>query len=280
MAQENKEVKKEEVKKVTYWKHTGLSSLNFSQSSFSNWSSGGENSIAGTTNGTLTMNYSKKKVSWENGLTMRYGLQYQGSKRSKTDDMIDSYSKFGYKAFGKVDYTAQVTFKTQFDKGYSKYPITEESLYNSKLMSPAYIVLSLGFDFKPNSEFSLVLSPVSGKFTIVLDDSLSHIGVYGVKPDRHAYYELGTYLKASYNKKIGSNITVKTALDVFSNLLRNPENADINWDISLLFMVTKYLSSSLNLQLRYDDDTKNTNADKGPALQTKQVLGLGLTYNF
>lgn len=278
-AQEKKEEKKEE-KKPSYWKRTGSSYLNLTQSSFSNWSSGGENSIAGGTGGNVKCNYGKRKVSWENGLTLGYGLQYQGSKRSKTNDVIDFYSKFGYKAFGKFDYTAQVTFKTQFDKGYPRYPITEESRYNSEFMSPATIVLSLGFDYKPRSEFSLVLSPVSGKFTLVLDDSLSKVGVYGVKPNRHAYYELGASLRANFSKKIGSNITLSTVMDIFSNLLREPEKADISWDINIVFKVTKYISSNLNFQFRYDDDTKNIEPEKGPALQFKQVLGLGLSYNF
>ncbi|MDR1897119.1 MAG: DUF3078 domain-containing protein [Prevotellaceae bacterium] len=272
--------KKPEPKKPSLWKYNGSTNLNFVQSSYSNWSSGGENAIAGSTGGNIKLNYAKAKLSWENGLTLGYGLTYQGSKRSKNNDRIDFYSKFGYKAFGKVDYTAQVTFNTQFDKGYARYPIAKDALYNSKFMSPATLVLAVGFDYKPSGDFSLVLSPISGKFTFVLDDSLSKIGVYGVTRDKHVYYELGAYVRANYNKKIKNNITISSYMDIFSNLLRDPEKADINWDFTLTVNVTKYISSNLNFQLKYDDDTKHITAGKGPAVQFKQTLGIGFGYNF
>jgi LysM repeat protein len=271
----------QEAKPVSPWKYSGTSYLNLTQSSFSNWSSGGENSIAvGIGLNNIQLNYNKDKIAWENGLTLGYGLQYQGSKRSKTNDVIDFFSKLGYKAFGKFNYTSRITFKSQFDKGYPKYPITPESQYNSKFMSPASGILSLGFDYKPNADFSLILSPLSGKYTVVLDDSLSKVGVYGVKPNRNAYYELGTSISSTYNKRIATNITMRVVLEIFSNLLVNPENADINMEINLNFKVTKYISSNLNFQFKYDDDTKHIDPGKGPALQFKQVLGLALSYNF
>jgi hypothetical protein len=267
--------------KPSYWKHSGTSYLNLTQSSFSSWAAGGENSIAiGIGIDNIRLNYNKNKISWENGLTIGYGLQYQGKDRSKTNDVIDFFSKLGYRAFGKFNYATQITFKTQFDKGYPKYPITPESRYNSKIMSPAYGILALGLDYKPSSEFSLILSPVSGKYTLVLDDSLSKVGVYGVKPDKHSYYELGTSVRVDINKKLWKNITMRTVLDIFSNLLKNPENADMNMEVYLNFKITKFLSSNLNLQFRYDDDTHNRGPDKGPSLQFKQVLGLAFSYNF
>lgn len=271
----------QETKTLSPWKHSGTSYLNLTQSSFSNWSAGGENSIAiGVGFNNIRLNYSKQKVAWENGLTLGYGLLYQGSKRSKTNDVIDFFSKFGYKAFGKFNYATMITFKTQFDMGYPRYPITPESRYNSKFMSPASGTLSLGFDFKPDATFSLYMSPISGKYTLVLDDSLSRVGVYGVKPNRNAYYELGTSVRATYNKIIVTNITLGIVMDMFSNLLVNPENVDINMDVNLNFKVTKYISSNFSLHFRYDDDTRNIDPEKGPALQFKQVLSLALSYNF
>jgi hypothetical protein len=271
----------QDIKTPLSWKYSGTSYLNLTQSSFSNWAAGGDNSIAiGVGINNIQLNYNKQKISWENGLTLGYGLQYRGNERSKTNDVIDFFSKFGYKAFGKFNYTSRITFKTQFDKGYPKYPITPESRYNSKFMSPASGVLSLGFDYKPNAEFSLMLSPVSGKYTIVLDDSLSKVGVYGVKPNRNAYYELGTSIASTYNKNIASNIALKVILEMFSNLLVNPENVDLNMEININFKLTKYISSNLNLHLKYDDDTKNIDPERGPSLQFKQVLGLALSYNF
>lgn len=273
LAQDNTE-------KKSNWKLSGSSSLNFVQASYSNWSSGGENSIAGKAGGQLNLNYKKNKVSWENNLILGYGLTYQGTKRSKNEDKIDFSSKFGYKAFGKVNYSAAASFKTQFDKGYKKYPIEDGAPYNSKFMAPAYLVLSLGFDYKPNDNFSFMISPLSGKFTFVLDDTLSSQGVYGVDKGKHAYYELGAYAKATYSKKVRENISINSSLDLFSNLLKNPENVDINWSLNVDFKVTKFISSNVGFQLIYDDDTKNVEDGKGPAVQFKQLLGIGFSYIF
>lgn len=280
VAQDAANEEKKEEKKPSNWKINGSSNLRLTQSSYSNWSAGGENSVSGIADGNLNLSFKKEKLSWQNNLVLAYGIAYQGSKRSKTNDKIDFLSKLGYKAFGKVDYTVQVTFISQFDKGYTQYPVENEDLYNSRFMAPAYSVLSVGFDYKPNDDLSLVLSPASGKFTFVTDDSLSHIGAYGVKPDRHCYYELGTYIKFTYNKKLTENISVKTNFDAFSNLLRNPENIDLDWFVSIDFKISKYISSNLNFQLKYDDDVKNIQPDKGPAVQFKQVLSIGFSYNF
>ena len=48
------------------WKRGGSATLNFSQTSFSNWSGGGENVIAFGSTLSLFANYKKNKAIWEN----------------------------------------------------------------------------------------------------------------------------------------------------------------------------------------------------------------------
>ena len=272
-----------EVKKESPWKFSGNSSLNFVQSSYSNWAAGGKNAIAGTASGNLKLIYRKEKLTWENTLDLAYGLTYQGSDRSKNNDKIDFSSKIGYLAFKNWSYTFLGTFKSQFDKGYAKYPVVDDALYNSRFAAPAYIGLSLGMDYKPCPNFSLVISPVSSKFTLVLDDTLSKLGVFGVHPGKHAYYEFGAYLKSTYSKKLHANIDLNTKLELFSNLLKNPENLHANWELSLNMKVTKFISTKIELQLLYDDKIKIRNDDgtqSGPKVQFKEVLGIVFSYSF
>ncbi|MDR0560100.1 MAG: DUF3078 domain-containing protein [Prevotellaceae bacterium] len=272
--------KKEEAKKASNWKINGVNSFNLTQSSFSNWAAGGENTISGLLSGNLHLNLKKEKTYWENYLNYGYGLSYQSGKRSKTNDKIEYGSKFGYKAFGNMNYSASFTFSTQMDKGYPKYPAEKGDPYNSKFMSPAYSTLSVGFDYKPRNDFSIELSPIGGKLTFVRDDSLSKVGVFGVKPGKHSYYEFGASLKASCkNFKIVKNITLNSNLSFFSNLLHNPENIDVNWTVAFNFQITKFISSNLNMDLIYDDDIKNSKTG-GPIIQFKQILGIGFSYNF
>ena len=216
-------------------------------------------------------------------LATAYGLTYQGSDKSKNNDKLDCSSKLGYLAFKNWSYTFLGSFKSQFDKGYAKYPVTDDALHNSRFAAPAYVGLSFGMDYKPCPDFSLMISPVSSKFTLVLDDTLSNLGAFGVHPGERIYYEFGAYLKSTYSKKLHANIALNTKLELFSNLLKTPENVYVNWELMLDMKVTKFISAKIELQLLYDDKTKIINADgtrSGPKVQFKEVLGIGFSYSF
>jgi len=94
-------------------------------------------------------NYKKDKKAWDNSFSIGYGIlkQEKEGKYRKTDDKIEVSSKYGYEAFNKVYYSAFVSFKTQMAKGF-KYP--NDSIKISDFLAPAYIVGSLGGDFKFN----------------------------------------------------------------------------------------------------------------------------------
>jgi len=166
-------------------------------------------------------------------------------------------------------------------EGYN-YP--NDKNYISKFMAPGYMNYALGFDYKPNDNFSLMLSPVSTKFTFVLDDSLSTAGSFGVDPGKKFRAEFGAYLKFTYIKKsLIKNVDFQTRLDLFSNYLKNPQNIDINWDLKLDMKINEYLSAVFGTTLKYDDDIKyiDENGNKqGARTQLKQLLGVGLTYKF
>ena len=270
------------VKKPKYWLFTGnVISLKLSQSSYSHWAAGGENTVSGNITGRLNANFAKAKISWNNYMDFGYGLSYKGNDKSKINDKIEIVSRFGYKALKKIDYTVSWNFRSQFDKGFAKYPAEKDAPYTSKFMSPAYSELGVGFSFKPRTEFVINLAPIGGKMTFVRDDSLSKVGVYGVKPGKHSYYEFGARLEGHcVNFKIKNNIIMNSYIGLFSNLLHNPENIDMRWLCQLNFTVTKYISSFLILETIYDDDIKNNKTGTGPILQFKQMLEIGFSYIF
>lgn len=74
LAQEEKE------DTTSLWKTGGVTSVNFSQVSFKNWASGGENSFS--LNGMLNLhaNYKKERFSWDNDLNIGYGIIKQGER--------------------------------------------------------------------------------------------------------------------------------------------------------------------------------------------------------
>jgi hypothetical protein len=273
----------EESDTLKHWKAGGNSAFNFSQVSLSNWAGGGKNSVSGTVLFNAFLNYTKNKCAWENTLDIGYGLTQQGVENLvKTEDRIQIVSKYGYQASKRWFYTALADFKTQMDLGY-KDP-TENTILTSKFMSPAYLLLSLGMDYKPNENFSMYLSPLTSKMTFVNDEALSNQGAYGVDPGDNMRSEFGASIKSIYQKEnLIENVNFKTKLNLFSNLINHPERVDVEWETIFDFKVNSFLSANLATTLLYDHDIKYVDEDgieHGPRVQFKQLFGFGINYAF
>lgn len=298
-------VKSQEATKdtVKHFKFGGTIAVSAQQVSLTNWAAGGQNSISANGLVSLFGNYNKGKLSWDNNLDLAYGIFKQGDNKDwwKNDDRIQFASKVGYKIAKKWYAGLLLDFKTQFAPGYN-YP--NDSIRISDFLSPAYGISSLGIDFKPNDDFTLFISPVTGKYTIVNSELLADAGAFGVKKAEygidnfgnvfvskrglHHREEFGGYLKMNFKRKIMENVTFVTQLELFSNYLVNPENIDVNWTTLTTLKVNKYISATLSTHLIYDDDiqivTGKTRSDGtpeiGPRTQFKQVFGLGFAYKF
>ena len=212
-------------------------------------------------------------------------------------------SKYGREAGNNWYYAALLDFQTQFTVGYND-PLNRKGRI-SDFMAPAYVLGALGMDYKPSSDFTVFVAPVTAKFTIVNDDSLAFRGEYGVQgyevdangtvtDFENTRMEIGGYLRLNYKKQIMENITYQTNLGLFSNYANNPQNIDVKWDNILNMKVNKYISASITTSLIYDDDvdiavlkddgTAATREDGspeiGPRTQFKYVLGVGFAYTF
>ncbi|MDR3286035.1 MAG: DUF3078 domain-containing protein [Prevotellaceae bacterium] len=279
-----KEEKKDTTKVKPTFAFSGNPSLNFTQTSFSNWSAGGANSVAGVAMAALKLIYTETKFTWETTLDMAYGLTYQEKDFLKNNDKIDFSTKFGLKSSKKWYYSLAFQLKTQFDKGYKTYPPPDKSKYTSKFMAPGYAIASLGMDYKPTSELSFMLSPFSAKCTFVLDTMLSNRGDYGVHPGKKSLSEIGSLIKATYSKKFKSKSTINSSLELFSSWLNNFGNIDISWEFDWNIKINKWFSSRIYSKLLYDDDIRikdaTTGKELGPRLQFKQMLGLGISLSF
>jgi len=270
------------------WHKDGVISLNMAQSSFTHWAAGGQNSVALNGLLNLTANLVAGKSAWDNALTVGYGKMLQKGNDLgwvKTDDRIDLQSKYGRKASELWFWSALMSFKTQMTPGYN-YPNTTDKI--SDLMSPAYLLFSLGMDYKPKPELSVYLSPLTSKNTIVRDDYLSSMGAFGVEAGKKFRAEMGAYANIAFKKdELLKNVNFLTKLDLFSNYLKNPQNVDISWETLIVLKVNEFISATVNTILLYDDDIL-IKVDEGPEgsaimgkrAQFKEVIGVGLTYKF
>lgn len=280
------------------WDIGGFVNVSFSQSSFSYWAAGGVNSLGLTSIVSVHANYHKKnKVSWLNDLELGYGFQKSGEMPvQKTIDQIEATSSIGYQAFDHTSATFLANFITQFQPGYSN---AGDSVEISNFMSPGYLVLAAGLNYKPDKALSIFLSPIAARFVFVENQVLADQGDYGVEPavynnsgmlTQHGKKELtevGAYFKGGYIKDLVKNISLSTTLELFSNYLKNPQDIVVNWTGMLNLKVTKYISASIQTQLIYDNNTllpvyneEGVLIGKGPRTQFKDVLGIGLAYKF
>lgn len=291
-------LKKQSTDTIEGWNLGGVVSLNLTQVSLTNWSAGGENSISVNGIVSLFANYKKGKSTWDNSLDLGYGMLKQGDADFiKTDDKIDFMSKYGYKAFKNWYYAGLVNFKSQMAPGYN-YP--DDSTKISEFLAPGYLLGALGMDYKPSDVFTLFISPITVKTTIVNNQDLADAGAFGVdlavysdtglllENGKTIRNEYGGYLRALLKKDIMENINLQTRLELFSNYAEDPDHIDVNWEVLIAMKVNKYISATISTQLLYDhdidiviDDNNDGVTDAvGPRVQFKEVLGVGISYKF
>lgn len=290
---------------TTYWKKGGNISVIFNQIAFSNWAKGGENSIASTGLFNYFINYNKDKWAWDNKVELGYGFQYTDEfDYRKTEDQIAIDSKLGYRIKNPSLYLAAlIGFNSQFDNGYN-FP--DDTTVISKFMSPGYIRVSLGLDYKPNEYFTFYLSPSTGQFIIVNDQRLADQGAFGVQAairdengniiqeGENLEAQFGAYFTANYNQDLMENINLKSTLTLFNDYtdddVDNRKNIDVDWQSTLSMKVNDYISTNFFFHVIYDHnipvpiteeiDGEEVIVREGPRTQIKQILGVGFAYKF
>ncbi len=140
------------------WIKGGIISLNFAQSSFTNWAMGGQNALSVASLLNTFANYKKDKNTWDNSLVLAFGMLQSGhGALQKNEDKIDISSKYGRYAYDHWYYSALVNFKSQFANGYN-YP--NDSVVISHFLAPGYVLGAIGMDYKTtDNSFSCFISP-------------------------------------------------------------------------------------------------------------------------
>ena len=292
-------VAQEEV--IILWTEKNAVGVNFNEVAFINWNAGGNNSISANFYGNFERNYKKDLLSWKTNAAIRYGLNAQeGRELRKTDDQIMFNSTAGYRrdSTSNFRYSAKFNFNTQFASGY-RYPNTENAI--SKFMAPGYAFLGIGTEYThPKEDLTVYLSPVTQKSTFVLDQGFANDGRFGVTPavrdeegniiekGEKVRTEFGMLLTSGFSKEIFSNVKVDNQLSLYSDYLNNFGNIDVDWELNVNLTVNDFVKASIGSHLKYDDDIKVQGdidddgdlEDLGPKIQFKQMLGVGVVYEF
>jgi hypothetical protein len=283
------------------WTKKNAVGVTFNEVAFVNWNSGGNNSISALFFGNFQRKYQKRLLSWKTNASLRFGLNAQkGRGLRKTEDQLLFNSTFGYRrdSTSNFRYSAKFNFNTQFANGY-KYPNIEKPI--SKFMAPAYAFMGIGTEYSaPNEDLNVYLSPVTQKSTFVFDQTLANEGMFGVVPavlddegniieeGENVNTEFGVLLTSDFKKEIFTNVNLDNEVSIYSDYLNKFGNVDVDWQLNLNLVVNDFIKANIGSHLRYDDDVKvkkDTNNDGkletlGSRIQFKQLLGVGIVYEF
>lgn len=253
------------------WKVLGRSSFIFNQSSFSNWTAGGENTVAGNLKVNYDFNYKKKKINWDTRLLTSYGLSYiseRGKGWRKTDDRFELNSVFGYKTSTDWFFSFIGNFRTQYTTGfdYKKEPVTVVS----EFLSPAYLTFGPGMLWKKSDDLNVNIAPVNARYTFV-NDNFS--GKFGVDDGENVDFSLGLNLTGYFKFNLMTNVIMENILTLYSNYLEKPGNVDTDYQTSIRFKVNKSIKMHMTFHTIIDDDASKQ-------IQFRQLFGLGVNYSF
>lgn len=269
---------------IPIWKFDGLADIRFNQGFVSeSWAEGGESSMAALSILKYSADYTYGKLkNFDSDVEFRLGYIKAGENGlQKNDDKFEINVKYGTSAFNNWYYSGLLNFKTQFLKGFDYSDSTQTPI--SEILSPAHLVFSLGLDYKPSSKFTMLISPITSKFTIVADTTNYDQTRFGVDNDEKIRKELGAYIKIISKLKIKDNLILENKVNFFSNYADNPQNIDVDWEADLVVKLTDYIKMSINAHFIYDDNVKFINKsgeENGAKAQFKELFGIGFLYSF
>ena len=282
---------KKEAAKGPWTKVTNMSLL-FNQAAFNNqWQGGGTSNYAANFGLIHDANYSKDKLTWDNRIVIDYGIANQKDQEftRKTNDRFELSSLVG-KEIKETPwyYSFFLNARTQLTNGYDFGENDDGNVFRSettKILSPGYFQAGLGILWKKSDNLKLNIAPATARLILVNSqftnvgqgqigiDAFNQIGYFGVKANETSRFEFGAAIGGYGKFTLSKNIVMENVLNLYSNYLEDLKNVDIDYTISLVMSVNKWITANIAFQAIYDD-----NAVKG--FQIREALGVGLTYGF
>ncbi len=273
---------KREKVKVRNWLHTFSGSLHFSQAYVSkNWYQGGNNNlnVVSDMQWNVELNTNKhKNYMFSNTVRYRVGVistpDDKERKYSLSDDYFQLNTQFGVKAIKKWYYSASMQFKTQLLNNYQANSTNKKA----SLLSPAELNIGVGVSFNNASKngarsISLTLAPVSYNMKYCMSKENPAPTNFGISSGQMKH-DVGSKIEARFSWKFNHAINWSTRLYTFTNY----KFVQGDWENTFNFNVTSYLTTRLNVHLRYD---KSVNKHEvWDYWQLKEILSFGLSYRF
>lgn len=274
------------VPKIQYWVRQGEHSLQVAQNHISkNWHQGGNSSFLIRNYHKITLDYKKDKINFSNTLEWKLAMQSSPGDTlhnvNINDDLLRLYSVFGYKAFNKWSYSTTLEAKTPL---FNTYPQNSNSL-TAALFSPLDINIGIGMSYSLEKKFTSILTK-NLKFSVNLAPfsmNFKHIRSKDVDETKFGL-ESGKYTKIDYGSLVNSNLEFNFNSFISWNsrfkYFTNYERAEMEFENKLNMSLNRFLSTTIGLYVRFDDDSPKMRDDKWNYFQVNELLSFGLNYKW
>lgn len=271
------------VKKV-HWLNKFNASLQFTQAYVSpNWYQGGNSNV----NALLNLYYNiKLNPAYHPNLLFETTAQYKLGINSAPEDTIREYNVsedifqintvFGLRAAKKWYYSVTGQFKTQMVNSYK----ANSEVLRSAFLSPAELNVGIGMTYNTANKsktftFDASIAPLSYNLKICTNDDMNPAN-YGIDPGKHSVSKYGSSAECKIGWKLAGNITFRSRIFAFTDYSR----AYADWENAFIFSINRFLTTNLDVNLRYDTNTPKVDKTEWKKLQLKQLLSIGFAYTF
>ena len=251
------------------WKPEGVAGINLSQIAFTNWATGGENSLSWVFFSNMGFNYESAQYKLKNNLKFAYGRTKLGAAAYRTNDNeVYLENVLTYNVGWVVDPFISNTFRTNVSAGFDySAPLAPKV---SDFFDPAYITQSIGFEYGKTKLFSTRLGfafqeTFTNKFRSYSDDPKTSTKLEAFK------FETGLESVTSTDFLIDENLLYSGKLRLFSRFNRLSV-WDVRWDNLITAKINSYLNVNFGVLVLYEKD-------QSPKTQVKEALQVGFTYN-
>ena len=263
-----------------YWFPGLESNIQFSQTYISpNWHKGGNSALALHSKQLLRLSYEKDKVNWLNELEWRLGLNaeirdsLQGYNVS--DDLLRLRSNLGIKAFKGWYYSLDVEARTQAFEQRSEDKTVVYSAFASPLTLTAGLGMKWVVDNKSKTHYGrrfrldLNIAPLAYDFKWSARKDID-MTRHGFEEDKNIYSAIGSMLRANMIWDFTDTFAWESRLYYNTSYKR----VETEFENSLVFAFSRYISTRVNVLLRYDDAVPVTPENKS-RLQIYEMLTIG-----
>lgn len=268
---------------VRNWIPSFQTSVQFAQNYISdNWYKGGTSNLNLYMRNFFSLSYIKDDLNWTSEIETKMNIYNDKpddySNYRIADDLLRLASNLGVKAISTLYYSLDFESRTQIFNTYN----SDKTVQKAGFLAPINTNIGLGmkYEFKTKSKtkygrnfsLSMNVAPFSYTFRYSRDSNID-LSAYALTKEKPYFNKFGSTLRVNWTWNLSMNTTWKSRLYFNTSY----ENIEAEWENTLEMAISRYFSTRIYLNLRYDDAVPASN-QWHKRLQINELLSFGISY--